>query len=228
MDEPERNRAALTLVEVLVVVTIVAVLAAVLMPVMVKAKRSAYSTVEVSALRQLYVALSIYEEDDGGADPATLVPTQAYVTARDLYTSPVDVMRPPLPNGSWPAAPLADCSVSSLSGAPFKISYAYLRTEDPFTFDLNAWNRVRLLPDVGILASPWTGWSANSVLLNSKCGPPIEVFNGPVMDGPINRMQMDGSLFRWHHTEVGAFGASVPDLFYRPFGVPGWTRRDGG
>jgi len=57
-----------TLIEIFVVIAIIAVLAAIIFPVLARAKWTAKQSVEISNLRQCYLAASIYASDNGGWD----------------------------------------------------------------------------------------------------------------------------------------------------------------
>lgn len=60
---PARRRGAFTLIELLVVVAIIAILAAVLFPVFAAARLKAHRSVCLSNLRQIGMALRLYEQD---------------------------------------------------------------------------------------------------------------------------------------------------------------------
>jgi len=64
-----RTRMGFTLIELLVVITILGVLAALLFPVFLKARENANKTVCVSNLRQIGLALQMYQADDSGVLP---------------------------------------------------------------------------------------------------------------------------------------------------------------
>jgi len=62
---------AFTLVELLVALTIILILSSLLLPVFSRARQSAHETVTQSDLRQAWIALSFYREDEGDF-PSTL------------------------------------------------------------------------------------------------------------------------------------------------------------
>ena len=127
-----------TLIEILVSIAIIAVLAAILFPVFKYAKRNSYETVEEAQLRQLYVAVNLYEADYDQHSPyslALLVPS--YCNPR-MLECPHD-LRNGLHFPSWPAnpgitikpfgnPPIGDPDYLRLERAPFINSYYYLRT----------------------------------------------------------------------------------------------------
>ena len=55
-----------TLIELLVVIAIIAILAALLLPVLGRARREALEVVCLSNLRQNYLGMHMYAEDNGG------------------------------------------------------------------------------------------------------------------------------------------------------------------
>jgi prepilin-type N-terminal cleavage/methylation domain-containing protein len=217
-----RMNKAFTLVELLIVIAIIAVIAALLFPVLAQAKKTAKGSVEVSNMRQLYMALTMYEEDFSEQDPRILTDVESYARNRDIFTSPLDVYRMTMPNGMWTAKPFSNCSVDPADASSYKISYGYLKVFDPYDRDEEAWKEIRSSPSVGIIASPWLGSPAEWSKGLGYCGMPIEVFTGPIMEGPIQRICMDGSLYRLGaHSEHGAFGAAIKDLFFSPSRLPG-------
>ncbi len=65
----QTGRRQFTLVELLVVIAIISVLAAMLLPVLEKARESARRTLCLSQLKQLYLATTLYVQDNGGLLP---------------------------------------------------------------------------------------------------------------------------------------------------------------
>lgn len=78
--EQKMKRLAFTMIELLVVIAIIAILAAIILPVIARAKDSAYKNSDLSNMNSLRSALQIYRVDQGAYPPALL----GYVT---LYTS---------------------------------------------------------------------------------------------------------------------------------------------
>jgi prepilin-type N-terminal cleavage/methylation domain-containing protein len=85
------SRTGATLIEIIVVIAIIAVLAALLFPVLTRAKERALDSQEISQLKQMSVAHSIYVADYDDAEPGSSVPILAsgYGTV-DLVRSPLD------------------------------------------------------------------------------------------------------------------------------------------
>lgn len=205
---------AFTLIELLVVIAIIAILAAILFPTITRAKKYVSRPVDASNMHQLYLALMLYEGDDNGVDPLTLAPLEPYTHSTAVFASKWDVYRKPAPDKTWFATPLQGCSEEGF--VPFKISYAYLRTF------LNAdetdrWNQYRQNSMVGIFASPWTSdpGTISDFLLNSPvCGVPLIESTGPPMNGPMLRINMDGSLYILPQNKFKGWMGNINDLFF--------------
>jgi len=98
---------------------------------------------------------------------------------------------------------------------PHKVSFGYLRQFTPYDEDESEWQEVRNNPTVGILASPWRGDPSHFSGGAMSCGDPVLSIAGPIMTGIVQRIQMDGSLYKLKaHRDKGAFGASMSDLFF--------------
>jgi prepilin-type N-terminal cleavage/methylation domain-containing protein len=201
---------AFTLVEILVVVAIVAVLAGLLVPTLVQAKRRAKEPVDVSNMRQLYMAFVMYEDDRGHA-PTNLIGLKPYVTDNRIFDSPEDVYRRPLPSGLWPARPFIPCTYDY---SAVKLSYAYLRTFPPYDESEVKWRAAREDSKVGLIASPWSGSVVRRMSDRiSGCGESDASILGAQMDGPILRINMDGSFFRLPSNRAKGTMGSPFDFF---------------
>ncbi|MDO8588538.1 MAG: prepilin-type N-terminal cleavage/methylation domain-containing protein [Armatimonadota bacterium] len=100
-------RAGFTLIELLVVVAIIAILAAILFPIFAKAKEAAKRAACLGNLRQIGMAIKMYQDENNGAFPAKVFPdiadewlfcrwvrmTIPYAKSRNIYNCP-GAMRP--------------------------------------------------------------------------------------------------------------------------------------
>jgi prepilin-type N-terminal cleavage/methylation domain-containing protein len=66
---PSKNRAGFTLIELLVVIAIIAILASILFPVFAQAKQAAKKTADLSNLKQIGLALAMYQGDSDDVLP---------------------------------------------------------------------------------------------------------------------------------------------------------------
>ena len=208
-----RDRRAFTLVELLTVVGIVALLAGVLLAVIGGAKRRAYEAQDVSQMRQVYLAVTLYESDHSETSPATLLETLPYAKDERIYHAHGDTSKPRATDGTYTATRFIPCGMTR---SRFPISYAYLHDWPPDDADAEVWRSHRADPNIGLLASPWSGTFAEGLPApGSMCGDRVEDYASPRLEGAILRVRMDGSLFTGTHHD-GAIGGSRQDLFFAP------------
>ena len=131
--ERHRSRQSLsggfTLIEVLVVTAILALLAALLFPVFARAKRSSLIATDMAQMRQTYLAIKLYQEDEGELPPLLTSLVPRYIPKAILRGA--GDPRLPRNDGTYIAftpcnkwrEEIADCPRSS-----YMVSYAYLST----------------------------------------------------------------------------------------------------
>lgn len=199
------------MIELLVVIAVIAVLAAILFPALASAKKKAKEPVDISNMRQLYMAICMYEDDYENTSPASLGLVASYVNAPQLFASPGDVLRTPYPDNLWPAHALMPCEGGT---SLFKISYAYLKSFPPNDENAERWNLLRNNSQIGILGSPWSGVPQSSRNFSIPCDDGVVDSLGPPMVGPILRVNMDGSFYRLaKNRSMDAVGVTA-DLFF--------------
>ncbi|MEI7986639.1 MAG: type II secretion system protein [Armatimonadota bacterium] len=199
---------AFTLLEVLVVTAIIAVVASLLFPVFVRAKRGSRAAVDVSHMHQVYLGLCLYEADYGDVMPNSLDIATSYFGSNEILKSEFDT-RSERPAGGWTTTPFVPCPKARV---PYLISFAYIRTfsDQP---DL-VWSAVRSESRYGLLASPWDGDAIGNIPKFSECGETLYQMGGGPLNGPIHRINMDGSYFRVaKRSNVNAVG-SYWDFFF--------------
>lgn len=209
-----KTRTGFTMLELLVVIAIIAILAALLFPVLTRSKRSAKGTVDISNMRQLYAAVTLYENDNNDRSPELITEVLSYAGSRQVYASPLDPRKPDAVTGDWTPAPCGPHGY--VPRVNYMVSYPYLRTmlpDDSWTSD--RYNReLRKDPTVGMLASPWIGevvaWDRSVVE-----GEDLANSHGPRIKGPIYRIRMDGSFYALHKRRMeDCLGGCTEDLFY--------------
>ena len=202
---------AFSIIELLIVMTIIAVLAAIVFPVLASSKKKATEPVDISNMRQIYMAIVMYEDDHSTSAPASLVLAESYVDSPQLFASSGDIIGTPYADNFWPAHALVPCEGGT---SPFKISYGYLRSFPPYGEDVEHWDLARNNSQIGILASPWSGSPMSSRNFSMRCATGVVDSLGPPMVGPILRINMDGSFYRLaKNRSIGAVGVTS-DLFF--------------
>jgi prepilin-type N-terminal cleavage/methylation domain-containing protein len=203
-------RHGLTLIELLMVIAIIAMLAALLFPALSLAKKKAIEPVDVSNMRQIYMAFAMYEDDHGVAPLTTLLPVEPYARSREVFRSKRDLYRKAYPTGLWPARNFYVCAPER---SPFQISYAFLGSFPGYDTH-EQWIEARANSQMGFLASPWSGDPVitPSTLFKFPCGDSVLETMGPAMSGPILRIQMDGSAYRLSKTAT--VGIGTPNDFF--------------
>ncbi|MFI5385601.1 MAG: prepilin-type N-terminal cleavage/methylation domain-containing protein [Fimbriimonadales bacterium] len=166
---------AFTLTEMLVVILIVALLAALLFPVLVGAKNKSKEVPCMSNLRQLYVAWSLYTQDDNDTMPPSIreVAHETPGGVKAVLTCPSDTY------GG------ANKPVSASLGYP--VSYYYILNQQGFRDALYAAD-----PNHGIMYC---------VLHGVRKQPPVEGLDARLdTTGLVLRLRRDGSI---QHAKVG-------------------------
>ena len=200
-----RRRNAFTLTELLVVIAIIAVLAALLFPAIGAAKRRAREPDETARLRQIYLGLVMYEEDSGEMPPVLSFARPYVGDDRTFATAYPGLMRHPS-HGPYPAEMFSHFYEDV---SPFPVDFGYLKTYPPNDENKARWRLKRADPLCGLIASPWAG---TPYVLS----PADQYQPGPLMQGPVLRIKMDGSLYRLADNPDSAGFGGLVGLFYYP------------
>lgn len=191
-------RSGFTLIEVIVSLAIIALIAAIVFPAIARSKESAYRTREEASLRQIYVAVNLYEADfDQQALPSLLQLKDGYLKLSFLE-SPTDARRS---NNlaDWPVNPWVNLEqidkpeyLSQRSTA--RIAYFYLKPFEGRFPAGHSFAEYRNEPELGMV----TGlgllkcdgvciyWKQNSL----ESGHPASN-----LYGDLGTVRMDGSIY---------------------------------
>lgn len=191
-----------TLVELLVVMGIILALTGITATVYMSALQHARETPDIANMRQLYTGLMLYRED-AGKDAIAVSECLQYVRSQAVFRSKVD--RDKRPDGS--SFPARLYVLNSPERVDFRISYAYVRSFPSFDRDEEQWRKIVEDSSVGILASAWHGKQLHQQLL-------VDGETGYSIEGPILRVNMDGSFFRLGKRRNSMAAASTSDLFF--------------
>lgn len=210
----QANTRAFTVMELLVVIAIIAVLSSFLFGAISGMFKRAHNTVDVSNMRQVYVAVTLYEQDNNDRSPDNLGLTLRYAKSPEVFNSKLDPRPQDKWNSGWTVIPVG---IQTGERVPYRISYPYLRTfltsygdrSDRFDY---AYQRAR--SSTGMIANPWIGnvltFSGGRVEGQSE-----DSVWGPSMDGPVDRIRMDGAYFHLpRRQDTGCLGACASDMFF--------------
>jgi prepilin-type N-terminal cleavage/methylation domain-containing protein len=199
-----------TFVELLAVLAVMSVLAAILFPVITSAKQRSYLTQDIAQMRQIYIALSLYEQDSDDLDPGSIIYTRPYTLSSDVFTSPADPYRNGIPGLSdFPADLFAGTNgmpADSLR-SPFRISYVYMVPMALYEGYDQSWIAAkRSDPGFGMLSM---------FFYNERC--PYLYFQDQIDECRVldrfDRIKMDGSYLRARAYGGLATGCSFDDCF---------------
>ena len=195
--------AAFTLVEILIVIAVIAILAALMFSVASQAKSKSLETVDISNMRQVYTALCLYEQDHNETNPVTLMYLKDYGGSEAIFRSPKDPIKDHIAGG-FPAR----LFTRDRQRSPFRISYAFLGSIESWSTTPEVWQAARAQSTMGILACTWYGTVISTSLPHDDY---LEL--GPLIDGPILRINMDGSFYRLAKRRYPRTWGSIDDLF---------------
>jgi prepilin-type N-terminal cleavage/methylation domain-containing protein/prepilin-type processing-associated H-X9-DG protein len=118
MQRYRHSRFGFTLIELLVVIAIIAILAAILFPVFAQAREKARSSTCLSNLKQIALALSMYEQDFDGTFPFTVVLDPN--TNRDIWWE--DLVTPYIKGGD--VGGIMTCPSAPSRGHAYSLNFA--------------------------------------------------------------------------------------------------------
>lgn len=153
---PRAHRLGFTLVEILVVIAILLVLTAISVAIYGRTRNSAYVTREINQVRQIYLAVNLYEADFDGASPPMLeVLDGGYLREKHLTCPSDERLKRSLQ--SWPANPwiniaMVDPPELRDARSPVVNSYFYLKTFEARFPKGRTYDEYRSEPDIGLIA----------------------------------------------------------------------------
>ena len=184
-------RKGFTLIELLVVITILGLLAALLFPVFAKAREQARQTVCVSNLRQIGLAIQMYQADHNGILPETFGDTRE-IAADEIAAEQRPALDPLLPYEHDPAiyqCPDAPYHEDGLSG-PFGEVYLDYNYRVAELLDCNHWSIPCGIPSAVMKPEPMSVLVEDRQHCNSERLYLILRENGSVSRVPEGQTQM--------------------------------------
>jgi prepilin-type N-terminal cleavage/methylation domain-containing protein len=175
--DAKRRKKGFTLIELLVVIAIIAILAAMLLPALQTAKRKASEASDMNNMEQIYLALTMYNQDFGSlpasnwfwwvtpcSNLSLLIPK--YVANPKTFIAPGQVG----PTIDTPATTINTSQPANTLGTN-NLSYAFIRTQDgennmwpnpPMTLDDVSSDSAILVDQSSDIAGKWDPWEFNS------------------------------------------------------------------
>lgn len=194
-----RRSRGLTLGEVLIALAVLVLFVAIVVPVYRRAQSKSFQDVDVKQMRQVYVAWSLYQSDNNGWPAPSLLAVRGRLGDDSLLFSQEDPFRDP--DGGYPVEPMLP---SYPPRSPIRISYAYLPNfVEAGQTKLASWAQTLTDPKAGLLACGWHGDVRPT-------GKPFEA----LIDGPVLRVNTDGSAFTLPHRRHPDRMGDAGDLFF--------------
>ena len=216
------RKRAFSLIEVLTVIAILLIVSAIVFAVFASGKEASHKTVEAAQLRQIYLAINLYEQDHDHGAPFSLADLQPTYIQGSYLTSPYDVRRS-IKLQDWPANPwvngynVDDPRIMRQRASSIN-SYFYLMTFRSRFRASVSYSSYRDRPEVGML----TGVGLmKCVPAEFQIGCKYSNMN-PAIDlgqpannlaGPLLTIRMDGSIATRHRKPPAAGTLSFEQLF---------------
>jgi len=194
-----RRERGFTLGETLVAVGVLLLFAAIIVPLYLRERGKGYEEADIERLRKVYVAWSLYQADSQGGLPPSLYSIRWKLMDDAAYLSNADPFQKT--KGAYPLEPMLPKNGESI---PIRISFAYMNNfVRAGVIPKPNWSEVLTNPKIGILACAWQG----------KVTPSFQPFVARV-DGPILRVNSDGSAFRLPERRHPDRMGDPSDLFF--------------
>lgn len=224
------RRGGFTLVEILTVVAIIAVLSSIALSVLFLGRRKSYETREASQLRQIYLAVNLYEGDFDHESPSSLIDLAPAYLPAEMLDCPSDA-RHAAPSTDWPANPWVNFRTSDGEGdspalmkqrSRFINSYAYLKSFVSRFPSGRSYSEYRNDPKVGLITGLGL-MTCSADEFKSGCN---YMLNDPKIDagqpamnltGAVLTVRTDGSIVTRHRPPEDTSGTLTFEqlfLFY--------------
>lgn len=209
-----------SLVELLVVVMILAILAAILFPVFARSQRSAWETQDRSNLHQVYIAVTLYEQDNNDKSPANLLLLMPHYAPPEVFYSHLDPRGKGIGN-QWPVNLYQSIGtgdgISATLMSPYPISFAYLRSYSERFHPGDTWEGYRSDPNLGMLVDGNLEFHGDPELAPpSRTNPPNSAAPNFIK---FLVCRMDGSITVRQGPDCGASADTYEIMFlFWPFG----------